>query len=138
MTMAEKLKPEQIHICKAEKLLAAIFCVGVCCPKCGRELDPRRHYKHNPYCSACWYALKHPPKTDRRPHPKIDVVCDECGNTFKRYQSKLVHCLGKDNYQHVFCGHSCQAHWLSKRSKSRGIRPKQPYHIPCDITAAEL
>ncbi len=68
------------------------------CPQCGGKKSMSARV-----CMSCHSENHH-----------VWLACDECGILFKRRLTLVLHCIGKDHQEHVWCSKKCQGKWFGK------------------------
>lgn len=72
------------------------------------------------YCSESCYGLSLKAK-DKTEHSnwkgKVELICDECGNSYRDYQSRV------DRYEHNFCSYDCFVLFETTHGESRNYGP---------------
>lgn len=98
-------------LCGISRLLAAIF---------GKTEEEVRQKLGMPYraCLNCRKPFSSYNKRARfcnqecrHAYFRIEVICDWCGKSFRRYARQVAHELGEKGYQHIFCSRECFGHY---------------------------
>ena len=58
-------------------------------------------------------------KECQKAYKRVTLICDECGTSFPRLASTVIHRLGKLSYQHCFCSKHCGGKYLGKHCGGR-------------------
>jgi len=117
---------------KGKELTGKITIRSFTCLHCGKVFDARPSVHERRYCTMACQNAGRPPCPKRR-KPRIDVVCAQCGGSFKRLRCQIVGIRGR------FCSQTCRANYsntVQSKTISSGIERR--FFDECEMHGAKL